>query len=217
MYVPKIESLAREYAYIIRTVVSEEDIDIFPKLEKLDDEINKYIEDFKAFQYYKFKCEQCKKELYFNLGGYYDARYHFQRYKRNIWRTSEIEREDLIYLRKQYLREKTSNRYLKEWNELCIQKEAQNLSRAKQLCAQEANRIRNIYGRITFGWLSSILDPGFKLLKYRVNILNLIKYVSKFASDSTDGGAFINYSGNRNITDEELKEFRKFQEMMDKK
>ena len=96
-------------------------------------------------------------------------------------------------------------------------KEAKNLSRAKQLCAQEANRIRNLYGKITFGWLSSILDPGFKLLKYRVNILNLIKYVSNFASDSTDGGAFINYSGNRNITDEELKEFRKFQEMMDKK
>lgn len=77
MYVNKIESLAHEYTYIIRKVESEEDIDIFPKLEKLDDEIEKYIEDYKPFQYYKFKCEQCKKELYFNLGGYYDARYHF--------------------------------------------------------------------------------------------------------------------------------------------
>ena len=49
MYVNKIESLAHEYTYIIRKVESEEDIDIFPKLEKLDDEIEKYIEDYKAF------------------------------------------------------------------------------------------------------------------------------------------------------------------------
>ena len=216
MYVPKIESLAREYAYIIRTVVSEEDIDIFPKLEKLDDEINKYIEDFKAFQYYKFKCEQCKKELYLNLGQYYDARYEFLRYRSNIWRTDESERDELINLRKENLRKKTDNKYLQEWNELCVRKEAQILERAKKLCAQEANRVRNTYGKIAIGFLSFILDPGLKLLKYRVNILNLIKYVSNFATDISDGVAFISYSSKREMTDEELKEFRKFQEMREK-
>mgnify|MGYP002868654167 CR=1 FL=1 len=145
---------------------------------KLDDEIEKYIEDYKAFQYYKLKCEQCKKELYLNLGQYYDARYEFLRYRSNIWRTDESERDELINLRKENLRKKTDNKYLQEWNELCVRKEAQNLERAKKLCAQEANRVRNTYGKIAIGFLSFILDPGLKLLKYRVNILNLIKYVS---------------------------------------
>ena len=78
------------------------------------------------------------------------------------------------------------------------------------------NTVRNTYGKITIGFLSFILDPGLKLLKYRVNILNLIKYVSNFASDISDGVAFISYSSKREMTDEELKEFRKFQEMRDK-
>ena len=52
-----------------RKIEINENIDIFLKLEKLDDETNKCIEDYKSFQYYKFKYEQCKKELYFNLRG----------------------------------------------------------------------------------------------------------------------------------------------------
>ena len=112
--------------------------------------------------------------------------------------------------------DKTEKRYLEEWNELCIEKEAQTYERAKQLCDQEANRIRERYGSIDFGWLSSILDPGFQLLKYRINRVYLVKYVAKFAPNSLDEGAFINYSGHREMTDEELEEFRKFQEMMDK-
>ena len=108
-----------------------------------------------------------------------------------MWRTSKSERENLINLKEQYLRKQKDNRYLKECNELYIQKEAQNSERARQLYAQEANRIGNIYGKIIFGLLSSKLDPGFQLLKYMINILDLIKYVSYLASDSVDVQYFL--------------------------
>ena len=159
---------------------------------------------------------QCKKERYFDLGYYIDKRTEHPRYYNGLWKENKRERDYLISSRKQFLREKTEKRYLNEWEKLCIQKEAQIYERAKLLCDQEANRIRERYGPINFGWLSSILDPGFQLLKYRINRVYLVKYVAKFAPNSLDENAFINYSGNRDMTDEELEEFRKFQEMMDK-
>ena len=212
----KLKSLSNEYIGIMLKVESEKDIDIFPKLEKIDDEMDELYKDYESFRYYKFKCQKCMKELYFDLGYFFDKRTEYQRYYQGRWKTNKTERDTLIYLRKKFLTDKTEKRYLEEWNELCIEKEAQTYERAKQLCDQEANRIRERYGSIDFGWLSSILDPGFQLLKYRINRVYLVKYVAKFAPNSLDEGAFINYSGHREMTDEELEEFRKFQEMMDK-
>ena len=98
----KIKRLTHGYVYIILKVESEEDIDIFPKLEKIDDEIDELYKDYESFRYYKFKCQKCMKELYFDLGYFFDKRTEYQRYYQGRWKTNKTERDTLIYLRKNF-------------------------------------------------------------------------------------------------------------------